>query len=1137
MSPSILLWLKVSPQVDQILRTIPAALGSLRGPSHGPQSPFYHPRFIECLLCLDQTSNEFEDLIVDQARAEFLCSPLSPEWIADIQRLLRVVKGPARGRLLATLLEDVYDWVEDLPDLRAAFVYEIALPLLEHEGDDTGLLEMILPILVRAAVSDTQEQEIALRRSRRDRPAGDIKAEDSAPLPRPELTEIIESAHFAAIRDYLITKAASSTCRCAQSGQRQDAETSNDRAVARSDRCPSFMATTSLIAIFNRLVFADAPATNNLARMPAASRGILLFRDLLALLYPMTGGPKKSPQVPARCMSARLTILQWSMRFRADAHHRLRFDATLPPVVRQCAAAIRRCKDGKIVALYDEDRGRTSRTMDANTRSRSRSKQPASLSTSDQATSQLWSYPDELHFELPVDAALSDTMLTFDPDHPSFAIPDSPMVEGLWLPVSEYVRTINGILRGHDWEMVSYILCFLPAQLANKVYFHGTRAVKEVRGLVSVLSDGVINTSDRWEKRFGVPSHITRVQVNAVAYQSLSVLIAYRGILAKEDGDRLVRAFMTGLEGRRDVAKPCLQALTLCLYEVEDIMARHLSDIIERMQKILSTTAIAIHILEFLIVLAQHASIFRNFTDGQYRLVFAVATGYIAEHNARSDQPVDLAKSREEFILSQHVIGLAYHSIYLWFMALRLSQRPGLISEITRNLLHGRSTRVLVDEMAEVCFDWLARYTYGNADPRPADSFLAEMVDKDPRESGPPKSRSWLLGGGIITVIAHARSGWATITTTRPTGSTKMICKVENVPLIDLGENKPDLTSLLAFLMANRLHHSTDIAEISGIATAEPEVTEKAHSDIIWAGAAPSQRRKDVGIDPSYIGLQVLSAYPVGSLDTPRGRLIPSEEKFGRMLRMIESTQVIDTLKIAVLYVGPGQSTEREILGNEDGSQLYLDFLSGLGRLIKLNGQVDVFVGGLDREHDSDGEYAYAWWDDLDQTIFHTPTMMPNNLDRPNHEQKKRLVGNDYVKIVYNDSNSPFIFDTIKTEYNFINIVVSPLGASGVGVASPSTAEHRDARAADEPYNDWDREEHFMVTIQRAPGIPEFGPIGEGRVVSRRALPRLVRQFSHMANDMSARFVHIRNATNSAEAEYISSWRARIRSIGRLRAA
>ena len=956
--------------------------------------------------------------------------------------------------------------------------------------------------------------------------------------------------------------------------------------------CRSLHAVTSLIAIFVRLAFTPPQSFSTVsapARTPASSRSIKIYRDLLALLFPMTDD-SKSPtlKIPSQCPRSRVIILQFLTRLRADSKHRIYLRCKVDSAVAPYAAILKRTREtekteldevarrsargsARAAAVEPEERGRASRQVDSATRSRSRSKAAivrAGPAAVDPTYNPLWRVPDEIAFDGPADTLPSQGMTTYDPNHPSLKDPSAPPVEGVWLPVSEYVRVLNGILRGHDWELVSYVLTFLPVQLSNKLFFHGSRATKEVRALLEVLINGVLPGGSPWERRFNPPSFIKRADINAAAYQSLSILISYRGVFNRSETDSMIQAFMSGLQGREQLAKPCLQALTLSVYELEQSVSRNLTEIIRAMINVLTTTGLAVHILEFLIALGQNQSLFKNFTDEQYRLVFRIAIGYITEHNARSDGTVDLREptANEAYILSQHVIGLAYYAIYICFLALRLPQRPTLVTEITREILKGRSTRVVIDEMAEVCFDWLARYTYGNADPKPANSFLSEVVMRGGADSEGPeagKSGSWMLGGAIITVTSHPRSGWATITTTRPTGTTQVVCKVENVPLVGLGEAEADLISLPAVLMANRApdageagdetvcpsllnlplcsHQLPDAQQIvAQQSTAEDNFDQTAQHGYIWSGATPSQRRKDVVVDPSYLALQLLSSYPNASLDTPRGRLIPPEDKFTRALRGIQNTPVIDTLKIAVLYVGPGQTTETEILGNIDGSPLYLDFCSGLGRLIRLKGQVDVFVGGLNRDNDSDGEYAYAWWDDLTQVIFHTPTMMPNLEAYPQFDNKKRLVGNDYVKIVYNDSGTQFAFDTIKTAWNFINIVISPFNTGAGEDDIPRATFMSEWRkpvvtsSTDEGWLDWDREDWFKVTVQRAPGIPDFSPIGTHKLVSRRALPILVRHFAHLANDLAARFVHIRDAADASSAEYITSWRSRLRAMHRM---
>ncbi|OCF32888.1 tuberin [Kwoniella heveanensis BCC8398] len=1091
---------------------------------------------------------------------------------------------------------------------------------------DDWFRQEALRVMIRAAVAETMERDEDRRRARAMKPDAEVEEEDASVIPSQEVKEAAAGGSFHAIRNLIIALASTAWCKEDETYQPAErrrpahlinrdstASTSSNNPsalkglmnvlsppsrtkdlpsvapsiastddslpqvrpapIATHSDCQSLHAVSALITIFNNLTFSPPhsfSSTAKAARTPASARCIAIYRDLLGLLYPFTDHTgtdtptSRVAAVPARCPRARVAILQWLLRLRADPRHRIYLRTELDVVAKPYAETLFRTTEAveaqrsKLMADAEEARAKAKlrqhqqqqltapnvresvrdRTS-TSTRSRSRSR-PAPDTPSD-AFNPLWFVPETLAFDMPADSLPSEGLLTYDPNHPSLRNRDAPPVEGVWLPVSEYVRALNGILRHErNWELVSYVLCFLPIQLSNKLFFRGGRATREVKFLLKALID-IIPQDDRIERRCNFHSYIKRPNVNAAVYQSLSILISYRDVLDPPECDALIAAFEMCLESNTVVAKPCIQALTLSIFELEQHLGKRLLSIIGKLRDINFTSGIAVHLIEFLIALGDNGNLFRNFTDAHYKDVFTLVIDYIAEHNARSDTAPDLEapSARENYTLSQHVIGLAYHAIYVWFMALKLSVRPDLVKHIIAKLLQSRSKRVAVDEMAEVCLDWLARYTYGNADPKPASSFLADMVMADPREDAKPKTQSWMLGGTIITITTNARSGWSTITSTRPTGATEVIAKLENVPLLGLGEANADLTSLPAVLMANRnaIMGGTDAKEVEEVVkqkstvSAQEEIEQSSQRGAIWSGATPSQRRKDVSIDPAYIAIELLSSYPNASLDIPRGRLIPNEEKCLRTLRTIESTPVIDASKLAVLYVARGQTNETEILGNMDGSSLYLDFLAGLGRLIRLKGQVDVHVGGLNREDDSDGEYAYAWWDDLQQTIFHTATMMPNAPNDPAFSRKKRLIGNDYVKIVYNDSGRDFAFDTIKTQFNFINIVISP----------HTTPESHGPRPAvqvlpTDPWAVWGRDDYFKVIVQRAPGIPDFSPVGEHKIVSRDTLPVFVRHVAHLANDMAARYTHIRDARSPEEAEYITSWRSRLRAMNRLRA-
>ena len=234
-----------------------------------------------------------------------------------------------------------------------------------------------------------------------------------------------------------------------------------------------------------------------------------------------------------------------------------------------------------------------------------------------------------------------------------------------------------------------------------------------------------------------------------------------------------------------------------------------------------------------------------------------------------------------------------------------------------------------------------------------------------------------------------------------------------------------------------------------------------------------------------------------------------------RFLSSLDRVPVIDTHKVGIMYVAPGQTEELEILGNTHGSPAYTRFLEGLGRLINLRGQVDVYAGGL--HPDEDGEYAYAWWDDIGQILYHTATMMPSHPHDPQHSYKKRHIGNDYVRIIWNDSGKPYRFDTLMTQFQFVNLVIEPhsLGA----IAAFSNNQHEN--------------EYFKITIQRAPGMTEFTPLGNFKLISTDNLPFLIRQLSLLADWFASVFAQTQRDTVRIEVK--TNWSSRLEAIRRFK--
>ncbi|GBE87114.1 predicted protein [Sparassis crispa] len=882
-------------------------------------------------------------------------------------------------------------------------------------------------------------------------------------------------------------------------------------------------AVAALVSVFSQLAFTPLVLVEGNAEL-----GVRVFRTLVDLIS------------TANCVRARLAVLQFLVRLRVDRDHRLYFtsaDYDKHGHVSHLASLINRTPNAAGSAdevSPDQDfrraRPRVPQERDGRRVSRGRGGPPSKIEPSrsrsrvatrllstplpvqqPKARAPMWSIPETLMISVTDVDTPSEGLISYDP-----AGPGNRKV----LPLSSYLLKIIEIIKTEkEWEILSYILCHLSAQLANKHLVCGPKSRAVIAQLLSVLctaiSEGKLAaTIERW------PEGIIPRDAHGLAYHTLTVLISYkRCFMDVQLQHHLVEVFLLGLSGQPSTIKCCLHALSLSAFELQPSMTKYLSRILEKLSQIMSNPAMAVHIIDFLSIVGSLHSLHANFTDGDYKMVFGVALQYLQHHN-RPDETLSIS-----WALSQHVRIMSYYIVYLWFLAVKLPDRPRHIKFITRQLLLANEGKNEVDEPAEVCFDWLARYAYASADPRPAHSMLDEVVMNPIVPKGSPEpalcEKTWILGNSVVTIRALARRGWMEVLSRRASGLTKFLCRAENVPMILPGDVDPDFVSISASLSMERGlgeqgPEGTNPQTVCSDAITDTDRTVRRPDPItgyVWSGSAPSQRRKEVSIDPAYVALQI-SSYPDNG-PTTRGRLVTDTSRMAAFFRTLDRMPVIDTHKVGIMYVAPGQTKEGEILRNTHGSPAYGRFLEGLARLIDLRGQVDVYAGGLDPAED--GEYAYAWWDDIGQILYHTATLMPSSVDE-SCTNKKRHIGNDYVRIVWNDSGMPYRFDTLSTQFQFVNIVIEPHSRGAIAAFS----------------NNFHENEYFQVVVQRAPGMTEFTPIGDFKLISAENLPLLVRQLSLLADWFVSVFQHTKNDT--VREEMTTNWRSRLQAIKRFRA-
>lgn len=655
-----------------------------------------------------------------------------------------------------------------------------------------------------------------------------------------------------------------------------------------------------------------------------------------------------------------------------------------------------------------------------------------------------------------------------------------------FLDVSSWLEAVLGVLRGDDWEIYSFVLTHLPAQLANHTFF--ASALPQIKTLRKLLCEHI--RTNGFQEPPSV-SGLWRADVAICLFQSLTMLLSYHEIFQKGDEDEMVRTFVLGITTWERTARSCIHALTICCHELPVSVSKSGVQMLNQMATIITQPGVAIHILEFLASLSRVQNVYVNFREDEYKTIFAICFRYLdytrdrqrsnrnsqtSDHTPTatvgSQSPFDSGPPSASDDLPQYVYALAYHVLIFWFLALKLPDRAGYVGWISKRLFADSDIGgQFSDDYALTTLDFMQRVAYADVDESVEDDNFTET------RFGQITKRRWLIGNSIVTVKQATVAGWAQIVKRQPSGISAYLVRESFRP--------------------------------------PPPHQAQPYVDVSREGQTTTNN-----ILPSHLLVQLLSPFPQ-STESSRPILLPNDDATERALRVLDRHQVLDGHKIGVIYIGEGQSHELEILANVSGSVDYIEFLNGLGTLTKLQGAT-FNTQGLNRESKADGEYAVCWRDRVTEIVFHVTTQMPTNLDHdPQLALKKQHIGNDFVNIIFNDSGLPFEFDTFPSQFNYVYIVISP--------ASPASfiASREQAHTANS--GESSTQAFYKVQVMSKPGFPEISPASETKLVSLRALPVFVRLVALNASVFS-------HAWQSRQgSEHVGSWRSRLHEIRRLR--
>lgn len=710
---------------------------------------------------------------------------------------------------------------------------------------------------------------------------------------------------------------------------------------------------------------------------------------------------------------------------------------------------------------------------------------PGAKSAANQSN-QMWRLPDPDALPGKVPSLVSPVLLSqaVDKDgsgaNETDATKEKPTV--YTLDMSSWLAAVLHILKGSDWEVYSFALVHLPSQLSNHAVFDG--AIPQIQELRKLICDQVRMNS------FSEPpsvSGLRRADVAICLFHSLTMILSYHDHFQKGEEDDIVKTFVHGISAWERTAQCCIHALSICCHELPLSASKSLGQMLSHMAAIITQPYVAIHILEFLASLSRLHDVYINFREEEYRMIFGICFRYLdyARDKRPSNRPTqtsepstpaaphggagDIAHPSASDDLPQYVYALAYHVILFWFLALKLPDRPNHVGPIVKKLsadVDGSGS--MAEEQALISIDFMQRVTYADVNESAEDPMFNEA------RFGEMATKRWLVGNSIVTVKQSIKTGWAQVTKRQPSGISAYTVREAFRP--------PPL-------------HQTGNPVDMGRGGQESANT----------------------VLPSHILIQLMSSIPQ-SCDTARPIPLPDDDATDRTLRVFDRNPTVDGHKVGVIYIGEGQTDEVEILANVSGSSDYVEFLNNLGTLSRLKGAT-FNTQGLDREMDIDGQYTFCWRDRLTEIIFHVTTQMPTNLERdPQLANKKRHIGNDFVNIIFNDSGLPFRFDTFPSQFNFVNIVITPASrASFIAIR-----EAQQEKGKQQPF--------YRVQVMSKPGFPEISPAFETKIVSLKALPEFIRLVALNASVFSLVWQN-----RAGGGEHISPWRCRLREIKRLR--
>lgn len=654
-----------------------------------------------------------------------------------------------------------------------------------------------------------------------------------------------------------------------------------------------------------------------------------------------------------------------------------------------------------------------------------------------------------------------------------------------------WVAAINGMLiqAPERWDVYDTLLTRLAPQIRNHALWRSRNVeISTLRASICELLNADLYVEPPTE------TGLSKSHIVAQLVQILTAIISYHRVLKRQDVKAAIVTIIN-VAGSRDftVSIHCIHALTICCYEIPELMAGYMDAIINKMTRMVTQRQLAIYVLEFFAGLSRFPELQNRLRREDFKRIFGVCHSYLQsirsatalerKRTPTSEQSAGTGSASHND-MAPYVYALTHHVFSFWYMALKSHDRHGLKEYITSCLrytdLDGKQH---IENQGLVTIDLMDRI---DAEEQTVSPTVRSFDETD----GRIVTRHRVTGILLITTETSLRTGDTIVTIRRASGTAQHLISAKQ------SQGRGTKVLLDADGVESRFTASVTVENDTQdyITVLPDDVTGRTYGRV--AIPHPSSA--------------------LGSLEIIT--LPPDDDAVTRAIQAFDRTSALDSHKAGVIFVGERQKSEEEILLNVSGTPDYREFLEDIGTLRKLKGAT-FNSQGLDRSEDMDGQFTIVWNNDITELVYHITTFMPNHSDPsltiPN---KKRHIGNNFVNIVFNNSGSDFNFNTFPSAFNYVYITISPSERTSFVQAREITArQEKKAR-------------FYNVQVLTRPGFPSLSSAGETKVVSGECLGGYVRNLALNACMFSAMW------HGDSSGEYPSSWRQRLEMLRRLHA-